>query len=857
ARSIDLAESARGRFRASCARRIDAGGHVARRGLGGLGPRAAWESEPAVRASRDPSAKDRRRRYHGLIMKVKRPLYFAEEKIHYKPLTEKLSAKKSSTASSVARARRASKRKREASPSPSISAEGPSIPSFEEFCSQREGAAPSDDIPPTVDTPVAGQGQSTPAVTPSDASSLPPADAAADSAAARAAGKRSATKVIARRVKKPFAPLRMSQRAAGRAALMKIRQGGQTIAVEESQSPVAISSDDSSDAETVYGSPSPSGSLFDDGSLFKERKRERISALDGIEGDSSSSGERSPVVTSRPEATASPELVLDFEEVQEINPPESSPTVGVDLPNIGEPISDPLSISEVPGVVKKPAPEIEVSPSLAPFCDSTSPLQAPTTQLASAISDKEVAISEAATTSATSGGALNVSSTEASLSSAGLASCSTVVDASLWAEVDAQVDFQVPAVGSFGDFCSSGAMVQGQLSSLRMMVRQNPAVPYERVKAVADQMIGVLIIMGCSLDDWANRVTLLLKLLKRRDYLQRELSDQLTALEMQQSECEAVLNPLADDLEHRRSIIKGYNEESAALDSKISLLQAELHAAKSRRDVLADSKAEQELAITVDEDRMALTKQTLLEVQSRKASLKERISSPHVGILSATAFYSTVEVTTFYSTVEVTAFCSTVGVTAFYSTVGMTAFYFTVEMTAFYLTFTVGVTGDGPLFDFYRQGDGLLFNFFTVRVTAFYLTFTARATAFYLTFTVRATAFYLVDAFPLRNPIADAASCRIGATLVGLHGVDLLNLSLSSALEVPAHKRWSTWVARDSTGVQVGNAAAPWGESRLQSEASHNCTSTSSVDVCCSPVIPGGGGGNHSSSGVTSLALLP
>ncbi|MQM18021.1 hypothetical protein Taro_051004 [Colocasia esculenta] len=97
---------------------------------------------------------------------------------------------------------------------------------------------------------------------------------------------------------------------------MKIRQGGQTIAVEESRSPVAISSDDSSDAETVYGSPSPSGILSDDGSLFKERKRERISALNGIEGDSSSSGERSPVVTSRPEATASPELTAFYSTVE-------------------------------------------------------------------------------------------------------------------------------------------------------------------------------------------------------------------------------------------------------------------------------------------------------------------------------------------------------------------------------------------------------------------------------------------------------------------------------------------------------------------------------------------------------------
>ncbi|MQL85360.1 hypothetical protein Taro_017884 [Colocasia esculenta] len=564
----------------------------------------------------DPSAKDRRRRYHGLIMKVKRPSYFAEEKILYKPLTEKLSVKKSSIASSIARAQRASKRKREASPSPSISTEG--------------------DMPSTVDIPAAEQSQSTPTVAPSDAPSPLPAveDMAVDSPVVRTVDERPTKKAVARRVKKLPVPLRMSQRAAGRAALLKIRQGGRAIALEELQKPVTISSDDSSDVETVYGSPSPSGSLSDDGSLFRVRKRERIPARDGIAGDSSSSGEKSPVVTSRPEAAISPEHVLDFEGVQDTNTPESSPTVGVDLSDIGEPTLNPLSADEVQGAAKEPAPEVEVSPPLAPSSDSTSTPQVPTTQLVKDISGKEVVISEAATTPATSGGALNVSSVGASLSSMGLASCSTVVDASLWAEVDAQVEFQVPAVGPSGDFCSSDAMVQGQLSSLRTLVRQNPAIPYERVKVAADQMTGVLVIMGCSLDDWANRVTLLLKLLKRHDYLQRELSDQMNALEIQQSDCKAVLNPLADDLEHRWSLIKGYDEESTALDSKIHLLEAELHAAKARRGTLADLKAEQELAIAVDEDRLTLAKQTLSEVQSRKASLKERISSPHVGILS-------------------------------------------------------------------------------------------------------------------------------------------------------------------------------------------------------------------------------
>ncbi|MQL99902.1 hypothetical protein Taro_032630 [Colocasia esculenta] len=607
----------------------------------------------------DPSAKDRRRRYHGLIMKVKRPSYFAEEKILYKPLTGKLSAKESSIDSSIARAQRASKRKRQASPSPSISTEGPSIPSFEEFCSQRKDAARTGDIPSTVDTPAAEQSQSTPTVAPSGAPSPLPAGEdcsmasfihqllrcvfwvlfllmftymAVDSPVVRTIDERPTKKATARRVKRPPVPFRTSQRAAGRAALLKIRQGGRAIALEELQKPVAISSDESSSVETVYGSPSPSGSLSDDGSLFRERKRERIPALDEIVGDSSSSGEKSPVVTSRPEATIFPEH--DFEGVQDTNTPESSTTVGVDLSGIGEPKLDPLSADEVQGVAKEPAPEVEVSPPLAPSGDSTSTPQVPTTQLVKDIFGKEVVFSEAATTPATSGGALNVSSTGASLSSAGLASCSTVVDASLWAEVDAQVEFQVPGVGPSGDFCSSDAMVHGQLSSLRTLVRQNPAIPYERVKAAADQMTGVLVIMGCSLDDWANRVTLLLKLLKRRDYLQRELSDQMNALEIQQSDCKAVLNPLADDLEHLRSLINGYDEESTALDSKIHLLEAEFHAAKARQDILADLKAEQELAIAVDEDRLTLAKQTLLEVQSRRASLKERISSPHVGVLS-------------------------------------------------------------------------------------------------------------------------------------------------------------------------------------------------------------------------------
>ncbi|MQM05768.1 hypothetical protein Taro_038586 [Colocasia esculenta] len=623
----------------------------------------------------DPSAKDQRQRYHGLIMK--------------------LSAKKSSIASSIARAQRASKRKREASPSPSTSTEGPSIPSFEEFCIQREDAARIDDIPSTVDTPAAEQSQSTPTVAPSDAPFPLPADMATDSPVVRTVDERPIKKSVARRVKKPPVPFRTSQRAAGRAALLKIRQGGRAIALEELQKPVAISSDESSGVETVYGSPSPSGSSSDDGSLFRVQKRERISALDGIAGDSSSSGEKSPVVTSRPEATISPEHVLDFEGVQDTNTPESSPTVGVDLSDIGEPTLDPLSVDEVQGAAKEPAPEVEASPPLAPSGDNTSTPQVPTTQLVKDISGKEVVISEAAATPATSDGALNVSSAGASLSSAGLASCSTVVDASLWAEVDAQIEFQVPAVGPSGDFCSSDAMVHGQLSSLRTLVRQNPAILYERVKAAANQMTGVLVIMGCSLDDWANRVTLLLKLLKRRDYLQRELSNQMNALEIQQSDCKAVLNPLADNLEHRRSLIKGYDEESTALDSKIHLLEAELHAAKARRGTLADLKAEQELAIAVDEDRLTLAKQTLSEVQSRKASLKERICSPHE---------------------------------------------------------------------------------------------------------------YL-------------GSKR-------LHG---------------------------SAG---GERCFPL-ESRLQSETSHNCTSTSSVDVCCSPVIPGGGGGNHSSSGAISFALPP
>ncbi|MQM11007.1 hypothetical protein Taro_043905 [Colocasia esculenta] len=220
----------------------------------------------------------------------------------------------------------------------------------------------------------------------------------------------------------------------------------------------------------------------------------------------------------------------------------------------------------------------------------------------------------------------------------------------------------------------------------------------------------------------------------------------------------------------------------------------------------------------------------------------------------------------FYSTVkglflsQITVFYFTAGVAAFYSTVGVTAFYSTVEVTAFYCPF-------------HRCED--------------ISTIFGRPHRRWLP--------GLVGASPFCNPLP----VRPRVALVGLHclnDVDLLGMLPSSASIVtlayltmtsaawacrcqlqrsPAHKRWqgsgpssvaslclfslavkSTWVARDSTGVQMGSAAAPWGvESYLLTWASHDCTSASSASAGSTTAIPGGGGGNHSLSAVISFTL--
>ncbi|MQM04636.1 hypothetical protein Taro_037441 [Colocasia esculenta] len=621
----------------------------------------------------DPSAKERRRRYHELIMKVKRPTYFADEKILFKPQIGKPPVRKSSMATNMARARKAPKRKREMSHSMPSYAEDPSIPSFEEFSSQRVRTAPSgsrwllsflflllsihfthstwwaaDDPPPATD--IIGQDLPMPSATSSDVPSPPPVDAAADALVARAASKRPVTKAVARRAKRP---------------------------------PVLSSA-----------------SLSDEGNFPKGWGKERISALDGIREDSASSVEKSPVVGSGANTAASPELVFvspitqtlrcelfiderltDFEGDQEVGIPEFSMTAGVDHMTVGEIVSDHPSTSNVPSAIEGPIPEDRETLSLVLFGDSSSlPIQAPTTPLADAAIDTEVVVPEAATTSGTPNRTLGVSLASASFSSVELPSCSKEVDRSLWADVDAQVDFQAPTVASPRDISSPDVMAQQQLCALHLLVQQNPDIHYDKVKSIADQMTGVLVLMGCSLTDWANRVTLLFKLLKRRDYLQRELPDQLTAVEMQQSDCEAV----------------GYDEESAILDSSISDLQAELDAAKARRSVLANFRAEQGLLLS-----------------------------------QITAFYSTARVAVFCSTVEVTAFYSTVGglllsqIMAFYSTARVAAFYSTIEglllsqITAFYSTARVAA--------FYSTIEELLLS----QITAFYST--ARVAAFYST----------------------------------------------------------------------------------------------------------------------------
>ncbi|MQL71077.1 hypothetical protein Taro_003372 [Colocasia esculenta] len=668
-----------------------------------------WPLSRFYRGIADPSASDRRRKYHELIMKVKKPVYFSDEKILFRLPVEKPPKQRSSMATSIAKAKRVSKKRKEESPPEPSSAEGPPIPSFEEFSLQREHVVPSGDafsgaehsieeqdrqmpsiVPPSVPSvPTAGQGRSRTSVlgrswghllfSLTTDLSFPLSAVATASSQAKAMGKRSATKVIARRAKKPSGPFQVSGRAAGRQALMKIRQGGRAISSEESQSPVTISSDSSPNEDNVCASSSSSTSLSLERSPLKGLRKERISALDDIGEDSASSVEQSPADSAGSDVAASHELTLvstsllllrcrpfcmrvahkvpsDF--VQ-----ESSPTVGVDLVDTEKTDSDFLLTPDVPCTVEESAPGEEVSlPQVSSGDLPGFPPQVPATLVVPTFPDGGMTLAGTVTTSAAVGDTRDLPLTTVSVLSAELPSCSDEVDASLWADVDAQVEFQVPAVAPCGGLFLSDAMVRQQLSGLRSMVQENPNVPYETVKSVADRMTGILVLMGCPLTVWASRVTMLLKLLKRRTYLQNELPDRLAALEVQQADCEAVLKPLHDDREHRRSLVGGYDEELAILDSRITNLEAELAAARAERNALADSRAEQEQAISIDDGRAALAEETLLE---------------------ATAFCFTVKMTAFYSTVRMTAFYSTVKVTAFYSTVRVTAFYSTVRATAF------------------------------------------------------------------------------------------------------------------------------------------------------------------------------
>ncbi|MQL81756.1 hypothetical protein Taro_014227, partial [Colocasia esculenta] len=172
------------------------------------------------------------------------------------------------------------------------------------------------------------------------------------------------------------------------------------------------------------------------------------------------------------------------------------------------------------------------------------------------------------------------------------------------------------------------------------------------------------------------------------------MSDQLTALEMQQSEYQAVSEPLQASREQHRSVTAKLNATSKNLKAMVTRLEAELATAKAELDRVTLSQEQAEEALLLSEGQAAFAEEKVKEIQTQKSRLKERASSLYLGILpleeEVAVFYSTVGATTFYSTVrglllsQITAFYFTAKVAAFYSTVGVTAFCSIIEVTTFY-----------------------------------------------------------------------------------------------------------------------------------------------------------------------------
>ncbi|MQM23956.1 hypothetical protein Taro_057026, partial [Colocasia esculenta] len=590
------------------------------------------------------SAKDRRKRYHELLLKVSKPAVFEERVVRFPLPVRKPPATRSAITAAVVEAKRASKRKKSMPSHIQASVDAPVVPSFEEFVEQHDSRAPASDIPlpkaclpPECEIPRClpipdiTNAPSSPCVEEVSAEvvafepvgeEIPPTlPVAITPSIASRTSKRLAVKTR-KRAKEPSGFHRISSRASGRLALMKIRQGNQTLPPDTFSDPVAISSGSSSSAGDVCSS-SPSG-IAAKGSP-KGTFKERISALEGIEEDSASSVDVSPAAYHEPVTLAAPKIAPEFSPERHDSAPNLSPAV-----DVGSELALAI-VLYVPPLVT--AQDTVTEPEL-PLDDATDiSLEALAPQASSAPVDT-VAVASSLTVSDTTLAETNVGPSATSTAiGIGLPSCSHEVDTSLWAAIDDQVNFPAPPAKSVGGISFSDSMVKRQLSALSSIVTQGPCPSYEQLKPIVEKLTEVLVLLGCPLTEWAKRVTLLLKYVKRQQFLLNELPDQLVALELRLVDQEAVLESVQASRECRRSALEKHDMNSQDLQAKIARLKAELGTAEDELARLELSRGQFEEALLLDEGRATSAEEAIKEIVSEKARLKEMASSPYLGIL--------------------------------------------------------------------------------------------------------------------------------------------------------------------------------------------------------------------------------
>ncbi|MQL99638.1 hypothetical protein Taro_032366 [Colocasia esculenta] len=235
-----------------------------------------------------------------------------------------------------------------------------------------------------------------------------------------------------KRAKEPSVFYRISSRASGRLALMKILQGNQTLPPDTFSAPVAISSGSSSSVGDVCSS-SPSGIAAKDSP--KGSFKERISALEGIEEDSASSADISSVAYHEPVALAAPKTAPEFSPEHHDSAPNLSPAVdvGSELALAIVLYVPPLATAQ--DTVTEPELPLDNAADISPeaLAPQASSVPVDTVAVASSLAVSDTTLAETNVVPSATSTAIGI----------GLPSCSHEVDTSLWAAIDGQVNFQL------------------------------------------------------------------------------------------------------------------------------------------------------------------------------------------------------------------------------------------------------------------------------------------------------------------------------------------------------------------------------------------------------------------------------